>query len=220
MPVESRFICRFIAEPSQSPLPSGRWASTLSRHFLGACDAIEAGDEDLGEPGAISFYPDRTWHGRTFVPATAITSTGLELFGYVSFRPASEDADPSEFSAVADSTDETAQANPDWQLDLCEEVIGTWRGERGNSADMTLVWGRPLVKGGATVTAELAGLAVDQCAVVEDRFTLLAPDNYRQDTLEVKLFDKRDAQLATESLYEDDVEGDEDDGDEPARDAS
>ena len=215
MPVESRFVCRFVAEPPQSPLPEGRWAKTLSRHFLGACDAIESGDEDLGEPGEISFYPDRTWHGRTFVPATAMTSTGLELFGYVAFRPGTDDQEPSEFSAVADFTDATARANPDWELDLCEEVVGVWRGERGNSADMTLVWGRPLVRGGATVTAELADLAVDQCVLLEDRFTLLAPDSYRQDTLEVKLFDKRGAQLATESLYEED-----DEEDESARDAS
>jgi len=216
MPVEPRFVCRFVAEPPQSPLPAGRWAATLSRHFLGACDAIEPEEgDDVGEPGEISFYPDRTWHGRTFVPATTITSTGFELFGYVSFRPGSDEHEPSEFAAVADSTDETAQANPEWKLDLCEEVVGVWRGEGTNSADMTLVWGRPLLKGGATVTAELADLAVDQCTVLEGRFTLLAPDNYRQDTLDVKLFDKRGAQLAQESLYEDD-----DEDDEPALDAT
>jgi len=214
MPVEPRFVCRFVAEPPQGPLPAGRWAATLTRHFLGACDAIEPGDDELGEPGEISFYPDRTWHGRTFVPATSITSTGFELFGYVAFRPGGEDHEPSEFSAVADFTDATAQANPDWQLDLCEEVVGVWRGERENLADMTLVWGRPLVKGGTIATAELADLAVDQCTLVEDRFTLLAPDNYRRDTLDVKLFDKRGAQLAQESLYEED-----DEDDEPALDA-
>ena len=54
---------------------------------------------------------------------------------------------------------------------------------------MTLVWGRPLVDGGAVVTAELADLAVDQCALVEGRFTLIAPDDYRGDTLDVKLWD-------------------------------
>jgi len=218
MSVEPRFVCRFVAEPPHSPLPSGRWASTLSRHFLGACDAIEpAEDDDLGEPGEISFYPDRTWHGRTFVPATSITSTGFELFGFVAFRPGTDDAEPSEFSAIADFTEETAQANPDWQLDLCEEVVGLWRGEKGNVADMTLVWGRPLLKGGTVVTAELADLAVDQCTVVEGRFTLLAPDNYRQDTLDVKLYDRRGAKIAQESLYEED---DEDEGDEPAQDVS
>jgi len=209
MPVEPRFVPRFVAEPPQEPLPYGRWAGTLERHFLGACDAIDADDEDLGEPGEIAFFPDRTWHGRTFVPATAQTSKGYELFGYVSFRPGTDDQEPSEFSAVADYTDATAQNNPDWKLDLCEKVVGVWRGERDNLADMTLVWGRPLVKGGAIATAELADLAVDQCPVVEDRFTLLAPDNYRQDTLDVKLFDKRGAQLAQESLYEEDDEDDE-----------
>lgn len=208
MPVEPRFVCRFVAEPPQDPLPSGRWAATLSRHFLGACDAIDPADDDLGDPGEITFYPDRAWHGRTFVPATTMTSTGFELFGYVAFRPGLDGQEPSEFSAVAAATDDTAEANPHWQLDLSEEVVGIWRGEKGNSADMTLVWGRPLVTGGVIVTAELADLAVDQCALAEGRFTLLAPDNYRQDTLDVKLFDKRGSKIAQESLYEDDDEED------------
>jgi hypothetical protein len=39
--------------------------------------------------------------------------------------------------------------------------------------------------------------------VVEERFTLLAPDDYRGDLLEVRLYDKRGDLLAAESLYED-----------------
>jgi hypothetical protein len=199
MPVEPRFVPRFVAEPPQEPLPEGRRAATLTRHFLGACDALDGEGEDLGEPGEITFYPDRTWHGRTFVPATTITSTGYELFGYVSFRPGGDGREASEFSAVADFTGETAAANP----------VGVWRGELQKTADMTLVWGRPLVAGGAVVTAELADLAVDQCTLVEGRFTLLAPDNYRGDTLVCKLFDKRGSKIAQESLYEDDIDDEE-----------
>ncbi len=67
-------------------------------------------------------------------------------------------------------------------------VLGSWRGEAGNSAEMTLVWGIPLVPGGAAVTAELADLAVDQCDLVKQRFTLIAPDNYRGDYLDIKLW--------------------------------
>jgi hypothetical protein len=58
------------------------------------------------------------------------------------------------------------------------------------------------------VTAELANLAVDQCALVEERFTLVAPDDYRGDVLEIKLWDKGGDELALESLY---VEDDEED---------
>jgi nitroreductase len=47
-----------------------------------------------------------------------------------------------------------------------------------------------------SVTAELAGLVVDQCTLVESRFTLLAPDDYRGDTLDVKLWDARGDKLA------------------------
>jgi hypothetical protein len=206
VPVEPRFVPRFVAEPPQEPLPAGRWAATLRRHFLGACEAIDARAEDLGEPGEIAFHPDRTWHGRTFVPATAMTSGGAQLFGYVSFRPATDDREPTEFDAVAEFTEDTAEANPGWKLDLCDEVVGGWRGEGGTIAHMTLVWGRALVSGGTIVTAELGDLTVDQCALVEERFTLLAADGYRGDTLTCKLYDAHGTEIARESLYEDDAD--------------
>jgi hypothetical protein len=215
MPPESRFVPRFAAEPPQDLLPYGRWAETLRGEFLAACLHIDAGDDELGEPGDIVWYPDRTWHGRTFVPATAPTSTGLELFGYVSFAPAAGVEEAGDFHATADVTAETAAANPDWAIDLCDEVVGSWRGEEGQIAAITLVWGRPLVDGAAIATAELADLAVDQCTLVEERFTLLAPDDYRGDTLDVKLFDARGGEVARESLYAEDDE-DEDSADDAA----
>jgi hypothetical protein len=91
-------------------------------------------------------------------------------------------------------------------MDLNEEVVGGWRGEQGKVAAMTLVWGRPLIDDGAVVCAELARLTVDQAVVEDERFTLLAPDAYREDYLEVALYDQRGNQLARESLYEDDGE--------------
>jgi len=204
-----RFVPRFAAEPPQEGLPYGRWAHSLSDAFYRACDDVEADGEDLGDPGEITFYPDRTYAGRTYVPATAPTSTGLELYGHVSFVPAPEGGEPSDILAMADFTAETAERNPDWQLDLCDDVIGTWRGEEGRIAQVTLIWGRPLRGAGAIVTAELADLAVDQCVLVEDRFTLISPDDYGADTVEVKLFDTRGREVARESLYEEEDEEDE-----------
>jgi hypothetical protein len=64
------------------------------------------------------------------------------------------------------------------------------------------VWGRALVPGGAIVTAELADLVVDQCELLDDCFTLIAPDDYRSDTLEVRLYDHGGRELAHEALYE------------------
>jgi hypothetical protein len=192
-----RFVPRFAAEPAQEGLPYGRFAETLREHFLAACDRIDSEDQDLGDTGDPRWFPDRTYCGRTYVPATAPTANGYELFGYVSFAPGGD-----QFSAVADFTDETADRNPQWQLDLSDEVIATWRGEEGKSADITLVWGVARVSGGAIATAELAELAVDQCVLAEDRFTLIAPDDYRGDYIEVKLFDRRGEQLARESLYD------------------
>jgi hypothetical protein len=139
-----------------------------------------------------------------------MTSNGLELFGYVSYAHGDDDEQPDDFHAHADFTAETAEANPDWEVDICDEVIGSWRGDDGDVAAMTLVWGRPLVEGAAIATAELADLAVDQCELVEGRFALIAPDDYRGDTLDVKLFGHGGDEIARESLYEDDGE-DEDD---------
>lgn len=68
---------------------------------------------------------------------------------------------------------------------------------------MTLLWGRTLVAGGAVVTADLADVAVDQCALEGDRFTLLASDDYRGDMLTCRLFASDGSELARESLYED-----------------
>jgi hypothetical protein len=200
MPPEERQVPRFAAEPPQEELPYGRWQERLDEEFLAVVGRLES-EEDLGEPGPIAWYPDRSWHGRTYVPGTSRTSTGYELFGYVRFVPGDEGAEPSEFSTYVDFTEETAEQHPDWSLDLCEEVIGGWRGQLGAVASMTLVWGRPLISGGRIVTAELADLAVDQCELIGERFTLIAPDDYRQDLLEIKLFDIKGRELACESLY-------------------
>lgn len=210
MPPTDRFVISFAAEPPQESLPYGRWADTLRQHFLAACRRLDADGEDLGEAGEIAWFPDRTYGGRTYVPAVARTTTGYDVFGFVSFSES--EGGPSDFVTRAEFTSETAESNPDWKLDLNDDVIAQWRGEQGNVADMTLVWGVPLIPGGAIVTAELANLAVDQCELVEQRFTLLAPDNYRSDYLEVKLWDGRGAELAGESLYvdedDDEAEGD------------
>jgi hypothetical protein len=204
MPPEDRFVVRFGAEPPQDPLPYGRWADTLQAEFLAAALRIDTEGVTLGDAGSMTWFPDRTWAGRTFVPVTTRTSEALDLFGYVSFAPGDAESEPADFYSWADFTDETSDRHPEWKVDLCEEVIGGWRGENGEVAAMTLVWGVPIVRGGAAATAELAGLTVDQCRVVENRFTLLAPDAYRGDYLEVALWDGSGGELARESLYEED----------------
>jgi hypothetical protein len=206
MPPVERLLPRFAAEPPQEELPYGRWQERLQQEFLAAAGGVEA---DVGEPGEIAWYPDRTWHGRTYVPATAPTSGGYELFGYVRFVTVGDGDEPSELQAQVDFTEETAERNPHWRLDLCDEVIGAWRGQLGAVAAMTLVWGRPLVSGGRVATAELAQVTVDQCELNAERFTLIAPDDYRGDLLEIKLFDVKGRELASESLYSEE-DGEED----------
>jgi hypothetical protein len=202
MPTAERVVPRFAAEPPHEPLPYGRWAQRLGEEFLAACLRVDTEGEDIGEPGEQVWFPERTWHGRTYVPVTAPTSAGLEVFGFVWFVPGSEGQEPSQFGAHADFTADTAQRHPDWKLDLCDQVIGAWRGEQGATAAMTLVWGTALIADGVVATADLADLTVDQCPLMEGRFTLLAPDDYRGDFLEIKVHDRSGRELARESLYE------------------
>lgn len=193
----------FAAEPPQEPLPYGRWEDTLRQRFLTACLDVDTEGEELGDSGDVVWYPERIWHGRTWIPATCRTDHGFELFGCVSFAR-DADGQAQDLRATADVTSETAAANPEWSLDLCEEVIGQWRAADGVTAAMTLVWGTPLVSGGVVVTADLGEITVDQCDLLEDRFTLIAPDDFRGEWLSVGLYDRKGRQLARESLYDED----------------
>ncbi len=69
-----------------------------------------------------------------------------------------------------------AEDNPDWKIDLNDDVIGKWLGENGRAGDVTLVWGSPMVANAVAATAELDGETVDQEAISNDRFTIIALD--------------------------------------------
>jgi hypothetical protein len=187
----------FASEPPQDPLPYGRWAEALGEQFAAAGPEgveIEAAD--------IAWFPERSWNGRTYVPATAPAGGG-EVFGYVSYTREHEGAQAADFLATADFTEETAEQNPDWTLDLSDEEIGQWRGTEGRRGVITLVWGVALVPDGVVATTELGPTTTDQCELVEDRFTLVSLDAYTGDYVEVRLYGARGAELARESLYED-----------------
>jgi hypothetical protein len=205
-PPVPRPIPRFIADASDEGLPYGRWAQRLRDAFANACEphVAEAG----GPPGEVTWFPERAWGGRVYVPAIAPVegaSEPSEYFGYVSFVR-SDNAEPGDISAAADFTDVVAADNPDWEIDLNEEVIGTWNGEGDRSGDVTLVWGTPMIRGALAATAELDREVVDQTPVKEERFTLIAVDavkGFPHDMyLEVRLFGSKDVELARESLYD------------------
>ena len=194
MPPVPRQVPLFAAEPPQEPLPYGRWEDALYERFSAAAET---------EIGAVNWFPDRTFAGRTYVPATAPVEDGGEVFGFVSYTREHEGAEALDFEAVADFTEETAGENPDWTLDLSDQEIGHWRGPQGRRGLITLVWGVALVSGGAVATTELGPSTTDQCELVEDRFTLVSLDAYTGDYIEVALWGTRGAELARESLYED-----------------
>jgi hypothetical protein len=209
MPPTNRPIPRFPAEPPHEVEPYGRWGERLAEAFLAACAAVEEAPA-AAESDSIVWFPDRSYAGRTYIPATASAGEGFEYFGYVSFGRG-QDGEPAAFQAVAEFTDETADRNPDWKLDLNDEVIGRWHGPGEARGDVTLVWGVPLgraMAGAAVATAELGGETVDQCVLeTQQRFTLVTLDAVTRLDLddlyvEIVLWSKRNEQLAAESLYE------------------
>jgi hypothetical protein len=205
VPPDERPIPRFIAEPPQEGLPYGRWAEALAERFLDAARAIDD-EDDLGDPGEVVWFPERSWGGRIYVPATAATTNGFEVFGHISYTREHEGAEATGFRVHVDFTDETAEANPDWQLDLSDAEIGTWRGAQGRRGEITLVWGVALEHRGLVVTSELGPTTTDQCALVDDRFTLVSLDAYTGDYVEVVLWGSDGGRIAAESLYADEDE--------------
>ena len=207
MPPDPRPIPRFIADSTQEGIPHGRFAERLLAEFRSACEEIDDLPEGVATPADVDWFPERAWGGRVWVPCTARVEAGegtLELFGHVSYvQP--QDGEPADFRASADFTDVLAEDNPGWQIDLNDDVIGQWRGENGRAGAVTLVWGRPLVRGAVAATAELELETVDQEVVSNERFSLVALDalkGYGDDVfMQVKLWSRRAQELASESLY-------------------
>ncbi len=222
MPPDSRPYPRFIADNSQEGAPYGRFAQTLSDHFREVCMAVADLPAGTAAPAKIEWFPERAWGGRVWVPATARTQSDegtIEFFGQISYVQPT-DGEPHDFRASADFTDVFAEDNPDWRIDLNDEVIGRWVGEAGFGGDITLIWGRPLLPGAVAVTAELEDNAVDQEALSGDHFSLIACDALDgfgdPIYVEIKLWNRRRELLASETLYEaDEDEETEEDEDAP-----
>lgn len=215
MPPLSRPFPRFIADSAQESRPYGRWQERLSEAFAEACGGLadEAGTGP--DPEAIRFFPERSWGERTYVPvvapgAAAVDGIVPEFFGHVSFVRAAE-GEPGDLTATVDFSNVTAAANPDWKVDLNDDVVGEWRSDGGRGGDVTLIWGTPLVRGALAATAELDGEVLDQAAVSDGRFTLMAVDavhGFGDDLfLEIKLWNRRLQEIASESLYAEEDEG-------------
>jgi hypothetical protein len=202
-----RPIPRFIADTTQEGIPHGRFAERLREEFAKAVGGVADLPAGAELPAEVDWFPERAWGGRVWVPCSAKTESEegrLELFGHVSYVQPPE-GEPHDFGARADFTDILAEDNPDWRIDLNDDVIGRWRGENGRAGAVTLVWGRPLIRGPVAATAVLEAETVDQELISQGRFTLIALDaleGYGDEIfMEVKLWSRRADELASETLY-------------------
>ena len=217
MPPSNRPFPRFIADASVEGRPYGRWEERLREAFAAECESLADEAGAALDPMTVKWFPDRSWGGRVYVPASGRAAEPsaaeggeevlAEYYGWVSFEPGEATDEPAGLRARADFTDVTAEDNPEWKIDLNDDVIGAWRTDGGRGGDVTLIWGLPLVRGAVAATAELDGETIDQAAVADGRFTLVAVDAVHgfgdEIYLEVKLWDRGVRQLASESLYAD-----------------
>src|SRR5436305_13689985 len=120
MPPTDRFVISFAASPPQEPLPYGRWADTLKSHFLSACEQLDTEGEEIGEPGEIDWFPDRSYAGRTYISAVERTSVGYEVFGFVSFTEGG--GGPAGFKERACFSSDVAESEPVCNLDRTADV--------------------------------------------------------------------------------------------------
>lgn len=230
MPPTRKPFPRFIADAAQETAPYGRWEERLTSEFVSACEPLVAEAGAAVDPETIRWFPDRLWSGRVYVPVSARAADATtdedgeavlaEFYGWVSYVPGEDDGEPAAMRAKADFTDVTAEDNPDWKIDINDDVVGAWRTDGSRGGDVTLIWGLPLVRGAVAATAELDGETIDQAPVHEGRFTLVAVDavhGFGDDLfLEVKLWNRSVRELASESLYaEADEEDDADEAVEP-----
>ena len=216
MPPTRRPFPRFIADAAQEGRPYGRFEERLREVFATACEPLAEEAGSALDPMTVKWFPDRSWAGRVYVPASGRAATPTtdeegesvlaEYFGWVSFARGGEGEEPQDLTAKADFTDVTAEQNPDWRIDLNDDVVGSWRTDGGRGGDVTLIWGLPLVRGAVAATAELDGETLDQGPVADGRFTLVAVDavhGFGDDLyLEVKLWDRAVRELASEGLYD------------------
>lgn len=212
MPPTGRPYPRFIADAPQEKPPYGRFEERLGETFAGACAPLAEEAKTELDPASLTWFPERSWGGRVYVPVIGDSTQPddteeprVEFFGHVSFvRP--EEGEPTDLQARADFTDVTAEDNPEWKVDLNDDVIGRWRADSDRGGDVTLIWGLPMVRGAVAATAELDDETIDQAAVNDGRFTLIAVDAVRgfgdDHFLDVVLWDRRMTMVARESLYE------------------
>jgi len=144
--------------------------------------------------GATSPVPDRTWGGARTCPRRRARRRARALRPrLVHTRRARPD----------DSTPVPSRRHPGRDEPAGRSTSPTTRSRlarrRSRQAALTLVWGSA-THGGAVATAELAEVTVDQCELIENRLTLIAPIAIPPDRrAPVALFNARGVELARES---------------------
>ena len=96
MPPIPRPFPRFIADPPHESKPYGRWEERLSAEFAKACSAHADEAGAPLDPETLNWFPERSWGGRVYVPATGLGAEGepgegedggpIEYFGWVSYE--------------------------------------------------------------------------------------------------------------------------------------
>ena len=185
--------------------PLGRHAAGRVPRRLPAGSTPRA--SELGEAGAIDLVPRPHVGGPHLRPVTARTTTGLDLFGYVSFTPGDDERRARRLLRRGPtSPTRPPTATPSGRWTSARRSIGGWRGENGEVAAMTLVWGVPARARRRDRHRRARRPHRRPVPVAEDRFTLIAPGRLPRRLPRDRALGRAGGELARESLYEDDGE--------------
>ena len=154
-----RPIPRFIADTTQEGIPHGRFAEQLREAFAeglrGARGPARAAPR---VPAELDWFPERAWGGRVWVPCSARTESEEGNAGAVRprlLRAATRRRAQWVRSARPTSPTSSPRTTRTGRSTSTTTSIGRWRGENGRAGAVTLIWGRPLVRGAVAATAEL-----------------------------------------------------------------
>jgi len=199
MPPTGEIVPRYVAEPPQVD-PARSLRRPLAREFLDAVQRLDGS----ANPASCPSSPDRSGtaiHTCRSPAASADGSRGLRVRDVLGFPPTA----PSRPTSLPTRTthDETPIPTPIGKIDLCDEVIGGWRGVTRRQRLDDLVWGRPRRAAASRRRARRAHRRRVR-AVRGPLHACSAPERLRRQLLEIALT-TAGSELARESLYEDDA---------------
>ena len=185
----------------------------LREEFLAACLASRPTEPSSASPARSPSTPTARTSGARTCPRARRTSTDLELFGYVSFIAPRATARPEDFARDRRlHRRDRGTPTRSGRSTSATRSSAAGAASSDNVAAMTLVWGTPMTDGATVATAELGRRRRRPVRTSRPTVSRSSPPTTTAATRSRSPCSTTTArELARESLYEDDGEGDDED---------